>query len=74
MKLVNLNTNNMQYKCRQCFPLDVRCPQLAQAYVPFQIYRDAFCPEQALKNGTLFPELYKPYVYEHSKNHGGKCR
>lgn len=34
---------------------------VAMAYVPFQLFGDTYDPEQALKNGTLFPELNKPY-------------
>lgn len=42
---------------------------LARAYVPPQTYTRAFSPEQALKEGTLFPELVRPYVKK--KNQGG---
>lgn len=34
---------------------------LAQAYVPFQIYVNRWEPLKALKMGTIFPELYRPY-------------
>lgn len=34
---------------------------LAHAYVPWQYYEKAFCPEEALMRGTLFPELYGVY-------------
>lgn len=34
---------------------------LARAYVPFQIMNQVFSPSEALKKGTLFPELYRPY-------------
>lgn len=36
--------------------------ELATAYVPYQYYTDSFAPKEALKKGTLFPELYKPYL------------
>lgn len=36
--------------------------ELAQASVPFQIMGKVFSPREALCKGTLFPELYKPYV------------
>jgi len=39
---------------------------LATAYFPFQEYRAGFCPAEALKKGTLFPELVSEYV-------GGHC-
>ncbi|HHU49924.1 MAG: spore coat associated protein CotJA [Caldicoprobacterales bacterium] len=35
---------------------------LARAYVPPQTYTRAFPPEEALREGTLFPELVRPYV------------
>lgn len=34
--------------------------QLATACVPFQVMNQIFNQIEALKNGTLFPELYKP--------------
>lgn len=36
--------------------------KLAHAYVPFQIYTRSYSPEEALKKGTMFPELYMPYT------------
>lgn len=36
--------------------------KLARAYVPFQIYNKRFSPMDGLKAGTIFPELYIPYV------------
>ncbi len=35
---------------------------LAEAYVLDQPYIDKFPLDEALKKGTLFPNLYKPYV------------
>lgn len=35
--------------------------KLAHAYVPYQCYDKAFCPAEALKKGTLFPELWGVY-------------
>jgi hypothetical protein len=35
---------------------------LAHSYVPWQYYNSAFCPQEALMKGTLFPELYGPYM------------
>lgn len=34
---------------------------LAHAYVRWQHYDEAFSPQEALKKGTLFPELYGAY-------------
>jgi hypothetical protein len=36
--------------------------QLAHAYVLWQTYDNAFCPQEALMKGTLFPELYGVYM------------
>ena len=35
--------------------------QLAMVYSPMQCWRRLYTPDDALKNGTLFEELYKPY-------------
>ncbi|MDI3281448.1 MAG: spore coat associated protein CotJA [Bacillota bacterium] len=35
--------------------------RLARAFVPFQTYRTTFSPEEGLRKGTIFPELYFPY-------------
>lgn len=39
-----------------CMPM-----MLAHAYVPWQFYENAFCPQEALMKGTLFPELWGVY-------------
>ena len=39
----------------------------AMAYVPFQTNTTQYQPENALKQGTLFANLNKPFL-------GGKCR
>lgn len=38
------------------------CVMLANAYVPYQCYVKGFPAPEALDKGTLFPELYQPYV------------
>ncbi|MBZ2176063.1 spore coat associated protein CotJA [Schnuerera sp. xch1] len=38
--------------------------RLARAYVPFQRLNEVYDPKEALKRGTLFPELYMPYKRE----------
>lgn len=53
-------------KCRptgMCIPQEtvIRNVKLAAAYVPFQTLCNLFCPMDALKHGTIFPELYSPY-------------
>lgn len=35
--------------------------QLTRAFVPDQPYTDIFPPEEALRRGTLFPNLAIPY-------------
>lgn len=36
--------------------------RLARSYVPFQYMGEVYEPLEALKKGTLFPELYMPYM------------
>jgi len=38
--------------------------QLAMVYSPMQCWRMLYTPEAALRSGTLFEELYKPYEEE----------
>lgn len=45
---------------------DVGGCALAMVYFPVQEYRAGFCPCEALRRGTLFPELASDYV-------GGCC-
>lgn len=35
---------------------------LAMAYVPWQIWDKTFDMDKVLNNGTLFPDLYKPFM------------
>ena len=44
---------------------------LARAYVPFQIINQVYSPSEALKRGTLFPELYRPYKPGEKYRSGG---
>ena len=37
-------------------------PVAAMAYVPFQQSDEVFEPEQALRRGTAFPVLHKPFL------------
>ncbi|NLV77202.1 MAG: spore coat associated protein CotJA [Tissierellia bacterium] len=45
---------------------------LARVYIPFQIMNGVFSPSEALKKGTLFPELYKPYKENGANLYGGE--
>ena len=49
-------------------PIMPICPILARAYVPYQVYQMSFNLNEALEKGTLYPELYQPYV-ERRKRH-----
>ncbi len=45
-----------------------KCKHLAIATVPVQTWNEVFDEQQAFKNGTIFPELNKPfYVTEEEK-------
>lgn len=43
------------------FPNENQEKELAQAYVRVQPLEAVFSPEDALRHGTLFPNLYQPY-------------
>jgi len=36
-------------------------PQLAQAYIPYQVYKGILPAMEGLRKGTIFSELYRPY-------------
>ncbi|HEX7712844.1 MAG TPA: spore coat associated protein CotJA [Bacillota bacterium] len=44
--------------------------ELAQAYVPVQIFVNRWEPKKALMMGTIFPELYRPYVSRDRERRG----
>lgn len=46
---------------------------LATACVPFQIMNQVFNQSEALKKGTLFPELYKPCWDMYVGRNGRRC-
>ena len=39
-------------------------PVVAMAYVPYTNMETTYSPEEALQKGTMFPELYKPFLGE----------
>lgn len=47
---------------------------LAMAYVPFQQWSKTFELEQGLSKGTIFPELYKPFLGEGGCQYDAKNR
>lgn len=55
----------------QCVPqeLVIKNVRLAAAYVPYQKLCSVFSPMEALKHGTVFPELYSPYSGKEKKHH-----
>src|SRR5574344_652776 len=60
--------NSCRCNCRNCRELP-ECPEnpvLANSYVPYQYLDEVFEPEEALANGTAFPELVRPYVQNQS--------
>ncbi len=67
-----MEQNKTKKKKIQCSPMSNCIPQetvirdvrLAAAYVPYQNLCTLFSPIEALKRGTVFPELYSPYEGE----------
>lgn len=41
--------------------------ELARAYVVIQEYAEIYSPKEALKRGTVFPDLYQPYKVKGKK-------
>ena len=53
---INHKANKMpRYTMPDTFPL-------AMSYVPYQKFNNYYSEEEALMNGTLFPELDKPFM------------
>lgn len=48
----------------QQYEIPVMGPEfkLADAYVPYQMLQKVYEPMRGLMKGTIFPELYRPYV------------
>jgi hypothetical protein len=42
-------------------PMFLFMPKYAHAYVPFQTLNTLYNPMEGLNNGTIFPELNRPY-------------
>ncbi len=55
------DNKNMRMGMQQTTPLPKVVVE-AMAYVPFQQYKTVFSPEQGFENGTIFPELNKPFL------------
>lgn len=61
----------MNHQAKAPFPEN---PALAIAYVRWQELANVFEPEEALKRGTLFPELDKPFYGRRARYGMQKCR
>lgn len=46
--------------------------ELARVYIKRQVINEVFNSREALKKGTLFPELYKPYRENKDGMKGGR--
>ena len=62
-------SNSCCCNCRNCreLPMCPEYPVLANSYVPYQYLDELFEPAEALENGTVFPELVRPYVQNESQ-------
>ena len=58
MDTLSVLSNGKKDDSESVFPKD---PSLAMAYVPMQQLKTTYQPEQGWDNGTLFPELNKPF-------------
>lgn len=56
----NRRNRNMDMKVDKGMHMSDRFP-IGMAYVPWQHWGSLYEPEKALKVGTIFPELNKPY-------------
>jgi len=56
-----IGTESHEDANRHSCPICAERSRLARAYVPMQKIGHMFCPETALRNGTVFPELFMPY-------------
>ncbi len=61
----------MNYEPKTPFPEE---PAYAIAYVRWQNLADVYDAEEALKQGTLFPELDKPFYGRRARYGMQKCR
>lgn len=61
----------MNHQAKTPFPED---PAYAIAYVRWQELSNVYEPEEALKQGTLFPELDKPFYGRRARYGMQKCR
>jgi hypothetical protein len=55
----NINSQGLEANSASAFPVET---PLAMAYVPMQKIHYVYDPDNALMQGTLFPELDKPFL------------
>lgn len=54
-------TNIQHFEPCPQYPVCPSNPKLAHAYVPFQYLKCIYPPMKGLRQGTIFPELDRPY-------------
>ncbi|MBZ9615772.1 spore coat associated protein CotJA [Clostridium estertheticum] len=64
-----MEQNNNVITMDNCIPQEtvIKNIRLAAAYVPYQKLCTLFSPIEALKRGTVFPELFSPYEGQDKK-------
>lgn len=60
MPINNCNQRDYSRSCQTTYELDSL--PLAMAYVPWQHFHNVYEVDKALGCGTIFPELYKPFL------------
>ncbi len=55
-------------------PMPVMGLSLARAYIPPQMYNTRWEPMEGLLRGTIFPELFSPYIPSEYVVEGVGCR
>ena len=57
---------------RNCSTMDCECWAIGMGYVPWQNLENVYEPAQALRAGTLFPELEKPFMAHPNARKGAR--
>ena len=60
----NMHCNNMSYNNMNCNTNTdyINSMPIGMAYVPWQHWNEIYDIEKGFHNGTIFPELNKPYM------------
>lgn len=58
---------------KECYMDKPMCKKViyAKAYIPLQPYENIFSPDDVLKAGTIFMDLYSPYDHHKKCKHYG---